>query len=115
MFLEGMWNYTFYKGEEPMGSTIAENIQLHDNILLNATWLIIEEPTTNSTNRDESEVSNNGENTSEDGNNGQLEEPNDTPADQTTPLLYDATVIVSVAAFGLCAFLGLLFVMFRRK
>jgi len=115
MFLEGMWNYTFYKGEEPMGSTIAENIQLHDIILLNATWLIIEEPTTNSTNRDESEVSNNGENTSEDGNNGQLEEPNDTPADQTTPLLYDATVIVSAAAFGLCAFLGLLFVMFRRK
>ena len=37
MFLEGMWNYTFYKGEDPMGATVAENLELYDTILLNTT------------------------------------------------------------------------------
>ena len=43
MFLEGMWNYTLYEGDDPMGTTVAENLQLYDTILLNASQTTVEE------------------------------------------------------------------------
>lgn len=115
MFLEGMWNYTLYKGEDPMGSTVAENLHLHETILLNATQSLTEEPITNNTNTDESGVPENGENTTEDVNDDQLQEPNDPPGDQTTPGLSETVVLIGATGIGLFGFLALLVVLFRRK
>ena len=115
MFLEGMWNYTFYKGEVPMGSTVAENIQLHDIILLNATRTYIEGPSTNSTNSNEQDASNNNSDSSGKENNNQLEEQDDTAGDKTTLAISEATLLVAMGAIGLFGILGLLVMLLRRK
>ncbi len=115
MFLEGMWNYTLYKGDDPMGATVAENLQLYDTILLNATQTPVDEPPTNNTNTDETDTTGDSDDSSEDEEVDQVQEPDDTPRDQTTDDLSEVALAIGMAGFGLCGFLGLLVVLFRRK
>jgi hypothetical protein len=115
MFLEGMWNFTFYKGNEPMGSTVAENIQLHNTFLLNATQASTEEASTNSTNSNGHDASDNSSDGSGNEKNNQLEEPENKPNDQTNLALSEATVVVAMTAIALIGFLGLLAMLLRRK
>lgn len=115
MFLEGMWNYTFYKGEDPMGSTVAENLELYNTILLNATQTPDDEPPTNNTNTDETDTTGDGDTTSEDGESDQVQEPDDTPDVQTTTDLSEIAMALGVAGIGLLSLLGLIVVLIRRK
>ena len=115
MFLEGMWNYTFYKGEDPMGSTVAENLELYSTILLNATQTPDDEPPTNNTNTDETDTTGDGDTTSEDGESDQVQEPDDTPDVQTTTDLSEIAMALGVAGIGLLSLLGLIVVLIRRK
>ena len=113
MFLEGMWNYTFYKGDDPMGSTIAENVQVYDSIELDATKTIVEEPPTNDTNN--TEFTGDSDDSSDDSEADNVQEPDDTPGDTTIDELSEVAVAVGMAGIVLFGFLGLLVVLFRRK
>ena len=115
MFLEGMWNYTFYKGDDPMGATVAENLELYDTILLNASQTIVEEPPTDNTNTDETDTTGDSDDSSEDEGTSQVQEPDDTPGDETIDDSSEVALAIGMAGFGLCGFLGLLVVLFRRK
>ena len=116
MFLEGMWNYTFYKGEDPMGATVAENLELYDTILLNASQTTVEEPpqtTPTPTRLTPPQVITMA--SSEDEGTSQVQEPDDTPGDETIDDSSEVALTVGMAGFGLCGFLGLLVVSISTK
>ncbi len=115
MFLEGMWNYTLYEGDDPMGATVAENLQLYDTILLNASQTTVEETVTDNTNADETDTSGESDEPSENNTIDQVREPDNTPADLTVDDSNELAVAVGMAGFVLCGLLGLLVVLFRRK
>ena len=115
MFLEGMWNYTLYEGDDPMGATVAENLQLYDTILLNASQTTVEETVTDNTNADETDTSGESDEPSENNTIDQVREPDNTPTDLTIDDSNEVAVAVGMAGFVLCGLLGLLVVLFRRK
>ena len=115
MFLEGMWNYTFYKGDDPMGATVAENLQLYDTILLNAHGTTVQEPPINDASINETATPSNSDESGEDERKDQVQEPDKSPGDQTIDDSSEVAVAIGMAGFGLCGLLGLLLFLFRRK
>ena len=115
MFLEGMWNYTFYKGNDPMGATVAENLQLYDTILLNAHGTTVQEPPINDASINETATPGNSDESEEDERKDQVQEPDKSPGDRTMDDSSEVAVAIGMAGFGLCGLLGLLLFLFRRK
>ena len=115
MFLEGMWNYTFYKGNDPMGATVAENLQLYDTILLNAHGTTVHEPPINDASINETATPGNSDESGEDERKDQVQEPDKSPGDQTIDDSSEVAVAIGVAGFGLCGLFGVLLFLFRRK
>ena len=115
MFLEGMWNYTFYKSNDPMGATVAENLQLYDTILLNPHGTTVQEPPINDASINETATPGNSDESEEDERKDQVQEPDKSPGDRTMDDSSEVAVAIGMAGFGLCGLLGLLLFLFRRK
>jgi hypothetical protein len=115
LFLEGMWNYTLYQGEEPMGSTVAGNVELYEMILLNATQVPIGEPSPDNISTNENGTSDDADDTSEEGESDQMQEPDDIPDAQTFADPSEIAMAMGVAGIGLLSMLVLIAVLIRRK